>query len=73
MVRIMATGGRFLADDTCKVTVKRWKENGEGVLKKFKYKLPFDWYFCYYHVVDNHNNIRNPLPSIADTWMTDWW
>ena len=25
MMRMMATGGRLLADDTCKDTVRRWK------------------------------------------------
>ena len=39
---MMATAGRILADDTCKETVRRWNENEEDVVKKFKYKLPFD-------------------------------
>ena len=47
IMRIMATDGRLLADQTCKETVRIWKENGEYVLKKFKYKLKFDWHFCY--------------------------
>ena len=38
---VMATGGRLFADVTCKVTMRIWKENGKGVVKKFKYKLPF--------------------------------
>ena len=42
MMRMMATGGRLLADYTCKETVRRWKENGEDMVKNFKYKLPFD-------------------------------
>ena len=37
---IMATGVRLLADGTCKETVRRWKENGEDVVKKSNYKLP---------------------------------
>ena len=45
VMRIMDTGVRLLADDTCKDTVRIWKENGEDVVKKFKYKLPFDWHF----------------------------
>ena len=28
VMRITATGGRLLADDTWKDTVRRWKENG---------------------------------------------
>ena len=42
-------------------------------MKKFKYKLPFDWHFCSRHAVEDHNNLRNALPSIEDTWMTDRW
>ena len=45
MMRMMATGGRLLADDTRKETVRRWKESGEEVVKNFKYKLSFDWDF----------------------------
>ena len=29
MMRMMATGGRILEDDTFKQTVRMWKENGE--------------------------------------------
>ena len=64
---------RLLADDTCKETVRRWKENGKDVVKNFKYNLPFDWHFCYRHVVDDHNNLRHELPSIEDTWMIHPW
>ena len=41
VMKMMATGGRLLADDTCKETVRIWNKNGEDVVKKFKYKLPF--------------------------------
>ena len=60
-----------MADDTCEDTVRRWKRNGEEMVKKFKYKLPFDWNFCYLHAVDDYNKFRHTLPSIDDTWMTD--
>ena len=43
------------------------------MVKRFKYKLPFDWRFCYRHAINDHNNLKNALPSIEDTWMTDWW
>ena len=42
-------------------------------MKKFKYKLPFDWHFCYRLSIDYHNNLRHALPSIEDTRMTDRW
>ena len=58
----MATGGRLLVEDACKETVIIWKENQEDAVKKFKYKLPFDFYFCSCHVVDDHNNLRHALP-----------
>ena len=28
VMRMMATGGRLLADDVCRETVRRWNENG---------------------------------------------
>ena len=61
VMRMMDTGGRLLADDTCKDTVRIWNENGEDVVKKFKYKLPFDWYFHYRHAVDQHKNLKHAL------------
>ena len=73
MMRMMATGGLLLEDDTCKETVIRWKENGEDVVKNFNYNLPSDWHFCYRHVVDYHNNLRHALPSIEYTWITYQW
>ena len=42
-------------------------------MKKIKYNLPFDWHFCSHHAVEDHNNLRNALPSIEDTWATDRW
>ena len=72
VMRIMATGGRLLADNTCKETVIRWKGNEEDVVKKFKYTLSFDWNFSYRHAVDDHKNLRHTLPSIDDTSTTDW-
>ena len=73
VMRMMATVGQLLEDDTCEETVRRWKENGEYVPNKFKYKLPFDWNFCYHYAVDNHSNLKYELPSIEDTRMKDWW
>ena len=63
-MRMMATGGRLFADDTRKETVRRWKENGEDVVKNFKYKIPFDCNFHYRYSFDDHNNLRHALPSI---------
>ena len=50
-----------------------WNENGEDVVKKFKYNLPFDCCFCYRRAVDYHNNLIHPLTSIEDTCVTYQW
>ena len=73
MMVIMDTGGCLLLDDTFQDTVRRWKENGEYVVKKFKYKLLFDCHFHFFHAVDNHNNLSHALTSIEDTCMTTRW
>ena len=73
VMRMMDTGGQFLVYDTCKKTARRWKENGEDMVKNFKYKLPFYWDFCYCRAVENHSSFRHALPSFEDTWMTDRW
>ena len=62
-----------MADDTQKENVRIWKENREDLVKKFKYKMLFDWHFCYRHAVDDHNKLRHELPSIEDTWVIDQW
>ena len=67
VMKIIDTCGHLLADDTCKYTVIIWKENGEDVVKKFKYELPYNLHYRYNHAVDNHNNLRHTLPSIEDT------
>ena len=36
VMRMMATGGVLLADETYKETVRRLNQNGEDVVKKFK-------------------------------------
>ena len=73
VMKMMATCDQLLADETCNETARRQKENGEYSVKKFKYKLPFDWNCFYRHAVDDQNNLRHSLPPIEDTWVTDWW
>ena len=62
-----------MTDETFKETVRRWKENGEEVVKEFNYKLQFYWNFRYRCAVDGHNNLRYSLPSIEDTLVIYWW
>ena len=64
VMRIMTTGGCLLEDDTWKENVRVRKENGEDVVKKIKYKIPFDWNFHYRHAVNDHNNLSHALQSI---------
>ena len=41
-MKMMVNGDRILVDKTSKDTMRRLNENGEDVVKKFTYKLPFD-------------------------------
>ena len=58
---MIVTGVCLWVDDTRKDTLRICKENGENAVKKFKYKLPFDWKFCHRHAFDDHNNFRHSL------------
>ena len=62
VMRKMDTGGCLLADDICRDTVIRWKENEEDMVKKFKYKLSFYWHFLYCHAVEDQNSLRHTRP-----------
>ena len=67
---MMATGGKLVADDSCKTTICKWMESGLEVVKEFVYTLPFDRHFRYRHAVDDHNNLCH---SWEDTWVTHRW
>lgn len=69
IMRMMATGGALLADETCKMTTRVFN----GVTKTFQYLKPFDWHFRYRHAVDDHNNLRHATPSLEGTWLTLRW
>ena len=73
VMRMMATGGALLEDDTCRETTRSWMEDGVRTGTTFKYKFPFDWHFRYRHAVDDHNNLRHALPSLEDSWTTRRW
>jgi hypothetical protein len=73
VMKMMATGGALLADDTCKEAARTWKEGGVEKSKKFNYTKPIDWHFKYRHAVDDHNNLRHGLPAIEDSWRTVRW
>ena len=72
-MKMMATSGSLMADETCRTTSRHWVENGEEKTKEFSYILHFDHHFRYRHAVDDHNNLRHSLPSWEDTWVTQRW
>ncbi len=69
VMKMMATGGVFFSEG-CKFVRRKW---GNGESASFSYTKPFDWHFCYRHVVDDHNNLHHSLPSIEDTWRMERW
>jgi hypothetical protein len=72
-MEMMATSGSLMADETCRLTTRRWMECGAEKTKEFAYTLPFDHHFRYRHAVDDHNNLRPSSPSWEDTWVTQRW
>ncbi len=48
-------------------------EGDRVVERKFKYTCPYDWHFRYHHVVDDHNNLRNAMPVVEESWITKRW
>ena len=70
VMRMMATGGALLSDDTCKEASRIWTKGRVEKSAKFRYTKPFDWHFKYRHAVDDHNNLRHALPAIEDSWST---
>lgn len=73
VMRMMATGGALLPDETHKDAVRSWKVGGTDQHVTFKYTKPVAWHFKYRHAVDDHNNLRHALPSLEDAWKTTRW
>ncbi|KAL7549033.1 hypothetical protein ACHAWF_012294, partial [Thalassiosira exigua] len=69
VMRIMATGGALISDETCKTA---YRGLGDDRVE-FQYTRPYDWHFRYRHAVDDHNNLRHSIPSLEDTWVTQRW
>ncbi len=67
--QMMETGGAFLTKG-CKSDTCVWNN---GTAKQFHYTQPYDWYFCYRHLVDDHNNKQHTNLSLEDSWKTDCW
>jgi len=73
VMKMMATSGSCIADESCRSTTRQWIEGRVQKSKEFAYTLPFDNHFRYRHAVDDHNNLRHSLPSWEDTWVTQCW
>ena len=57
LMKMMATGGSLIVDDSCRSTSRCWIEGGDQARKEFTYTPPFDNHFQYRHTVDDHNNL----------------
>jgi hypothetical protein len=73
IMKMMATGGPLLANDSCKKQKRKWIEGGVETSGTFQFPCPYDWHYKYRHAVDDHNNLRHALPSIEHTITTTRW
>ena len=54
-------------------TTRQWKQNGELVIKKFKYPDVVNIHFLFRHSVDDHNTKRHSPISLEVVWATKRW
>ena len=73
VMKMMATGGPLISNDSCKKQRRTWTEAGLNIVKSFQFSLPYDWHYKYCHAVNDHNNLRHLLPSIEHTITTTRW
>ena len=75
VMKMMATGGPLLANESCGEQKRKWMEGGvEVVAQRFRFPCPYDWqHYKYHHAVNDHNNLRHALPSIEATITTIRW
>jgi hypothetical protein len=67
IMKMMATGGPLIVNDSCKEQKRKWIEGGVETAGTFQFPCPYDWHYKYHHAVDDHNNLRHALPSIEHT------
>ena len=48
-------------------------QDGQYLVRQFKYQQPFMLYFHYPHQVDDHNNRINAIISLERTWANTIW
>ncbi len=63
IMQIMATGGALCTMGGKEVN-HVFSVNGETQTMRFIHVKPFEYYFCFSHAVDNHNNLRHAVSSI---------
>jgi len=73
IMKMMATGGPLLANDSCGEQKRRWIEGGVARADTFRFPCPYDWHYKFRHAIDDHNNLRHALPSIEHTITTTRW
>jgi hypothetical protein len=50
IMKMMATGGPLLANDSCKEQKRKWIEGGVETAGTFQFPCPYDWHYKYCHV-----------------------
>jgi hypothetical protein len=67
VMKMMATGGPLIANETCKDQWWKFTDGGVEVTRTFQFPLPYKWHYRFRDAADNHNNVRNSLPSVEGT------
>ncbi len=74
VMKIMLSRGALILDDNCKKVMRKGTErNGTVRQVQFTYTKPFDWHFCYHHIVDDHYNLSHASPALEETLITKHW
>jgi hypothetical protein len=73
VMKMMATGGPLLPNESCAEQKRVWMEDGVQCLRRYRFPSPYDWHYKFRHAVDDHNNLRHAIPSIEHTITTTRW
>ncbi len=66
-MKMMATGGPLLANESCGEQKRRWTEGGVKTVRTFRFPCPYDWHYKFRHTIDDHNNLCHALSLIEHT------
>jgi len=72
-MKMMATGGPLLVNDSCGEQKRRWTEGGVERAGTFRFPCPYEWHYKFRHAVDDHNNLHHALSSIEHTITRTRW